>query len=248
MKGTMQRKTFPTDREAITDQGVFRALVSTGSEDREGDVVKRGAFAKTIAQWRESGKKLPLAWDHSTEPQDIFGVIDPEQMEETAAGLVVGGEVDLESPRGPEAWRVMKSGAMGFSFGYLAKHLRPNGKGNDILAVDLFEVSGTIVPMNADSKVLSMKSATSLLDWPVVPPDAAIRERAAILAKKNSALPNWKGPDCPPDFVGTAWDPTITGQPFRLADLPLAELKAYGERLTKDIDTRPIRVAVWEID
>jgi HK97 family phage prohead protease len=156
----MLHKTLPAETERITDQGVFRALVSTNSEDREHDVVRPGAFVATIEKWRRSQKKLPLAIDHSTRPEDLVGVVDLAQMEEEARGLVVGGKVNLESPRGPDAWRAMRSDSIGFSIGYLVKKSRPRsrGKGRYLEQVDLFEISLTATPMVFDSRVLEMKA------------------------------------------------------------------------------------------
>ena len=146
--------------ERITDKGLFTALVSVNTPDRERDTVERGAFAATIERWKQSGKQMPLAIDHSTAPEDVVGTIDPAEMEETDAGLVVGGKVDLESPRGPAAWKAIKSGAFGFSIGFLIQDSRSRGegKGRVLTALDLFEISLTATPMVFESRVLTTKS------------------------------------------------------------------------------------------
>ena len=156
----MVHKTVAAETETITDEGLFTALVSVNSEDRERDTVERGAFSETIRRWRQSKKMMPLAIDHSTAPEDVVGVIDPQQMEETALGLVVGGQVDLESPRGRDAWRAIKSGAFGFSIGFLIQDSRSRGKGKGriLTAVDLFEVSLTATPVVFESRVLTTKA------------------------------------------------------------------------------------------
>ena len=94
----MVHKTVAAETQTVTDQGIFQALVSVNSEDRERDTVERGAFAATIQRWRQSGKQMPLAIDHSTAPEDVVGTIDPAQMSETSEGLVVGGKVDPLAP------------------------------------------------------------------------------------------------------------------------------------------------------
>lgn len=175
----MLHKTLAAETETTTDRGLFRALVSTGAPDREGDVVMPGAFAETIKRWRASGKMLPLAWDHSTKAEDLIGIIDPRQMEETGDGLIVGGKVDLESARGREAWRALKSGSIGFSIGFLAQRSRPRrGKGRDLLQLDLFEISATATPMVFESRVLDTKAAE---------PGVAAETRALLTGAPSAA-------------------------------------------------------------
>jgi phage head maturation protease len=60
-----------------------------------------------------------LHWDHGGQPEDIVGEVDPSTMEETDAGLVVSGKIDLETERGRDVWRSVKSNRVSFSFGFL---------------------------------------------------------------------------------------------------------------------------------
>jgi HK97 family phage prohead protease len=167
----MEHKTF-TAEPVITDRGVFEALVSTPAEDREKDMVATGAFATTIAHWKSSGKVIPLAWNHGTAPEDLVGHVDPAQMHEGPKGLTVGGKVDLDTERGQQVWRLLKSGSLGFSFGYLITDSvdRPGG-GRRITGLDLFEISATSVPMNSGTRVISTKSVD----------DSAIAKREATV-------------------------------------------------------------------
>lgn len=69
-----------TTIETEEELGVFEAVVSAWSEDRMGDVILPGAYDKTIRAWRESGKWLPLLFEHSTKS---VGEIDPESLRST---------------------------------------------------------------------------------------------------------------------------------------------------------------------
>jgi HK97 family phage prohead protease len=212
MTQALEHKIY-TAEPVITDQGIFEALVSTPAEDRERDMVETGAFKTTIAAWQASGKMIPLAWDHGTDPESIVGSIDPDQMrEEAGKGLIHGGQVDLETDRGRQVWRLLKSGSLGFSFAYLITDSvdRPGG-GREIRSLDLFEVSATTAPMNSGTRVLSTKAVDERAE--------AIRQEAYEVTLKhlNAAAPPAK----------------------RLDEMSLAELKARGEELTKDIDLRP---------
>jgi uncharacterized protein len=145
-----------------TDQGVFTALAAVfGNVDRAGDRIVRGAFTSSIEAWQRTGRRVPLHWNHSPDPDDIVGHIDPDIMVETDQGLVVEGQLDLEhSERARKAWRAMKTGSIGLSFGYLTQQQRKAADGaNELLALDLFEISLTPAPANADTRVLHMKTA-----------------------------------------------------------------------------------------
>jgi phage head maturation protease len=85
-------------------------------------------------------------------------------MVETDRGLVVEGQLDLEgSARARKAWRAMKTGSIGLSFGYLTqKHRKAADGANELLAIDLFEISLTPGPSNPSTAILTMKSADNL--------------------------------------------------------------------------------------
>jgi HK97 family phage prohead protease len=143
-----------------TEEGAFTAVISTESVDREGDVVDADAMVKALQAWALVGKMVPLAWEHSTAPDDIFGHIDPSTAKALDGRVVADGWVDQATDRGKQVWRLVKSGTLGFSFGYLtlkASKRRPHGR--HITELDVFEVSGTMTPMNADTRVLAWKSA-----------------------------------------------------------------------------------------
>lgn len=156
----MQRLAVKAATTPITDEGTFEALASVfGTSDRTNDVVMPGAFTQSIRAWRATGKMVPIHWDHRSDAADIIGVADPKRMRETDQGLVVAGKIDLETERGREVWRLVKSNSLGVSFGYLTVRERKGNKGERLLEqLDLFEVSLTPSPMHPDARVLSWKS------------------------------------------------------------------------------------------
>jgi HK97 family phage prohead protease len=158
----MLHKTVTIDATA-TDLGHFEAVAATWSVDRVNEQIVKGAFAQTIESWRQSGKRVPVHWDHQGEAANVIGSVDPATMAETNEGLYVEGQLDIEdSEVAREAWRSMKNNTVSLSFGYmvLADHKRTDGV-RELRQLDLFEVSLTPSPANADTRVLSMKSAAA---------------------------------------------------------------------------------------
>jgi hypothetical protein len=113
--------------------------------------------------------------------------------------VIAFGDVDLDTARGREAWRLMKKRVAGFSFGYMVTDAvkRADG-GRRITALDIFEVSVTMMPMNNDTRVIGTKAHTErdarakareLMLTALIPaePDELREQRAR--ARTKSALP-----------------------------------------------------------
>jgi uncharacterized protein len=142
---------------SATELGQFEAIAATWTLDRSGDQIRRGAFQKTITAWRLADKLVPLRWDHQGEPQYVIGRVDV--MRETSDGLLVEGQLDLEqSEVAREAWRAMRTGTIGLSFGFLVTKSHNERDVRVLDEIDLFEISLTPSPVSADTRVLSMKS------------------------------------------------------------------------------------------
>jgi HK97 family phage prohead protease len=160
-----------------TDQGLFTAVISTEAVDRENDVVVASAMVKALRAWTETGKVIPLAWNHSSDPEDIVGHIKPDSVEEVDGEVVASGWVDQDVERGRQTWRLMKSGTLGFSFGYkIDDSIRRADGVREIRKLDVFEVSATPTPLNQGTRVLSTKSTAIR-----VPTDAELRAEARRL-------------------------------------------------------------------
>lgn len=160
-----------------TEQGTFTAVISTSSVDREGDIVEPQAVVDALHKWVPLGKKLPLTWQHSGAAEDIHGHIDPASAHVDGPNVVVDGWVDQSTTRGKDVWRLIKSGTLGFSYGYLAIQAAPRTgtKGRHITEMDIFEITDTHAPMNGDTRVLAWKSAEER--------DAVINELQEVKAR-----------------------------------------------------------------
>jgi HK97 family phage prohead protease len=116
-----------------------------GRCDRGGDVVRPGAFARSL---RRSGGSVPLLWQHRRGRP--VGRI--EYLKEDGRGLRViarlsGGE------SGRRAAQLLKAGKVaGLSFGYSVR--KSSGKApRTLVEVDLIEVSLVTVPMQPKARV-----------------------------------------------------------------------------------------------
>jgi HK97 family phage prohead protease len=160
---TLLHKRATATTSTTTDRGEFTAIAAAYSVDRVGDRIVKGAFARTIEPWQRTGKQIPLHWTHSSKAEDIIGTVDPASMRETDEGLLVEGRLHLEdSSVAREAWRSVKADSIGVSFGYLTVKERKASDANELLEIDLYEISLTPSPANPDARVLSAKSLATI--------------------------------------------------------------------------------------
>lgn len=108
--------------------------------DKGGDVVRRGAFARSLT----GGRTVPLLWQH--QPARPIGRI--EMLREDRRGLRVIARV-----ADARVGALLKAGAVdGLSFGYRVRGAR--GKGPRVLTdLDLLEVSVVTFPMQVRARV-----------------------------------------------------------------------------------------------
>lgn len=145
------------------EQGVIDGYGSIfGNVDSYGDIVAKGAFARTLAD-ADAVKRMPaMLWQHN--PDEPIGVWSA--MREDAKGLYVKGQL-ADTQRGREALTLTKMGALtGLSIGYStvkfeydqAKDIRT------LVDVDLWEVSPVTFPANDKARISAVKSASEMTE------------------------------------------------------------------------------------
>jgi hypothetical protein len=162
-------------------------------------------------------------------------------------GLYVEGQRDLEdSEVAREAWRSMKNDAVSLSFGYVTLKTRKRGGINDLLELDLFEVSIVPHPANPDTRVLSMKTAAA---EGRVPTDADLRRQAKALgleppAHAQAATPPLRGDRILEHALGWEPPPKVTPEPTKSVPTAAQQRRQYDrlrlELLTDDLDLEAI--------
>lgn len=129
-----------------------------GNVDLGGDVVVKGAFKRSLAQHRKTGKYPPMFWMH--DPSRVAGKW--LEMDEDAHGLKVRGEL-ARTPLGDEMHELLKMDAVsGMSIGFQTVDQDYDDDGNRLLKeIDLWELSLVSLPMNPMAQIAHVKSQLS---------------------------------------------------------------------------------------
>ncbi len=135
--------------------GYLEGYMSTwGNADSVGDVVRKGAFTKTLKERRPR-----VLWQHNA--YEPIGVI--KEAYEDDKGLFAVIALNLDTQKGLETYNLYKSGAMdSFSIGIqLEKYNLIDGLNNknayEILETKLWEVSAVTFPANEQAVVTAVK-------------------------------------------------------------------------------------------
>lgn len=165
----MQKKSFDLIYEAtedVADGGEVLAYASTFDRvpDSYGDVVARGAFAKTLADWQASGNPIPLLFGHRTDdPRMNLGAVI--EAEEDERGLKIRARFDDENEIAQYTRKLVKEGRLTkLSFAYDTLDAAPvvladGTRANELRELKLYEVSLVPIPANQLTEVIDAKGA-----------------------------------------------------------------------------------------
>lgn len=161
--------------DASAGPGAFEGYGSVfGVVDTYGDVVAKGAFKKTLRQWKQDrGKFPPMLLQHgggfAGGAEDLVPVGVWNDMREDETGLFVRGQLlALETDLGKRVHAAMTAGALdGLSIGFMTREVAYGKDGTDepartLKAVDLWEVSLVTYPANGDARVTQVKSGLEM--------------------------------------------------------------------------------------
>ena len=170
------------------NEGEFLVYPSTFTKtpDAYGDVVMPGAFLDTIAEWKGSGNVLPGLYGHRLDDPDYFvaGALD---MGEDDHGWWVKGMFDLDSPKGPQVYRLVKGkriSQLSFAYDVLeggwAKS-EDHGEFFELRKLKVYEFSFVPVGANQDTSVVAVKALADEIA-------AGVKAGRAISAKNETTL------------------------------------------------------------
>ena len=133
--------------------------------DSYGDVIAKGAFARTLNDWRAksaNGLSIPLLYGHNTDdPEHNIGKVTEAYEDER--GLFIHAEFDADNPKAQYARKLAAEGRLyQFSFAYAirdAGEIELNGAyAYELRDLDLYEVSLVQIPANQHAVVTGIKS------------------------------------------------------------------------------------------
>ena len=173
--------------------GTFEGYGSTfGNVDRVGDIVERGAFAKSLQRHTDASTTPAMLFHHDmTRPVGKWLSI-----EEDTSGLYVKGKLSLGVRDADEAHQLLKDGVIeSMSIGYIVDEEVYDHKSNVnyLKEISLHEISLVAIPANAMATVSSVKSEDGVLsirELEVVLREAGLsrRESKAVLAAGFKAI------------------------------------------------------------
>jgi len=159
--------------------GEVTAVVSAfGNVDLVGDRVVKGAFAKTLQDYKDSGSPIPMIWSHDwANPMSHIGTWDAAKAVETDEGLELTGQVFIGdgNPVADQAYKLMeKQLVREFSFAYdvISEQSAKDGA-NELLELALIEAGPTLKGANSATRLVAAK---------------ALKAGRTISAKNESAL------------------------------------------------------------
>lgn len=148
--------------------GIVEGYASTfdRTPDSYGDVIAKGAFARTLDEWAAKGGEglsIPLLYGHNTDdPMHNIGRVTEAREDER--GLFVRAEFDADNPTAQYARKLAAEGRLyQFSFAYGIRDEAPveldgGVKANELRDLDLYEVSLVQIPANQNAVVTAIKS------------------------------------------------------------------------------------------
>lgn len=236
----MQKKSFDLIYEAtedVSDGGEVLAYASTFDRvpDSYGDVVARGAFAKTLADWQASGNPIPLLFGHRTDDprMNIGAVIEAEEDER---GLKIRARFDEENEIAQYTRKLVKEGRLTkLSFAYDTLDAAPvvladGTRANELRELKLYEVSLVPIPANELTEVIEAKDGEHAAD--IV---EALTEDASVSDAEDVAEPVAKADEA---------DVKAPADEAEAALRTIAELADRLDSIAEMIDDMVKRIAV----
>ncbi len=178
-----QRQTLAFALEVkAQDDGSVQGYGSVfGHKDAYSDIVAPGAFRSTLAAHKAAGTMPAMLWQHKAdEPIGVWS-----DMAEDDKGLLIQGQLDLDTGRGREAHSLLKKKAIyGLSIGFVSKQWTYDRESDirTLTEIDLWEVSLVTFPANGKARITNVKGAAEF----AAPKDAERIMRDAGFSKSDA--------------------------------------------------------------
>ena len=150
---------FEVRAEDVLDDGSFKGYGSLFDKkpDSYGDLIAKGAFAKTLAMGGRNGTGIPILWQHQAS-----NPIGPwTLLKEDAKGLYLEGQLDLDIQEGKRAHSGLKKKYVrGLSIGFntVGYEIDEKKKIRTLTEIELWEISIVTFPAKTSAQVMVVKS------------------------------------------------------------------------------------------
>ncbi len=169
----MVKKTFRVDiKEVDAENGTINMVIpmSTGSVDRDGEIIEPNAFKRTLPKFRK--RPILLSSHDYRSLQSQIGEFTKIKVADEGLMAMPKYYVNEGNPEADWAFKLASKGMAAFSVGFIPIKSEPmNGDNDNFMSpqkfteVELLEISQVVVPSNRDA-IQSMKSKG--IDDPVV--------------------------------------------------------------------------------
>lgn len=186
---TLKTRDIPLRIKAVSESGLFSGYGSVyGTVDSYNEVVAKGAFSDSLAEWKGKNLFPSLLWQHrSSEPLGVY-----TSMTEDDKGLRVEGQLlidDVQQAR--EAYALLKAGAVnGLSIGYKCDNYTVDEETGitTLNKIDLWEVSLVTFPANTDATIDMVKAALRGGHLPTLPEFEDLLREAGFSKSQAKAI------------------------------------------------------------
>lgn len=145
----MEYKSIRLNRDSVEGRTVAGYASMFGNRDKVGDIVKQGAFAKTI---KERGKRVKVFYNH------MYPIGMPVKIEEDEKGLYTESVLS-KTARADEILELIKDGVIDeMSFAYDVIDYDPIANGRALKELRLYEYGFVDFGANEKAQVVGVKS------------------------------------------------------------------------------------------
>lgn len=177
-----------------TPTGEVTAVVSAfGNVDLVGDRVVKGAFAKTLQDFKDSGSPIPMIWSHDwSNPMSHIGSWDAAKAVETDEGLELTGTVFINdgNPIADQAYKLMeKQLVREFSFAYdVIQEQSAKDGANELLELALIEAGPTLKGANSETRLVAAKALAKAGRTISAKNESALREALDAMSTASGSI------------------------------------------------------------
>ena len=154
----MQHITVKTAVAETTELGHFAAIAAANGQDRRanGSFPARSRDDRSLAG---PARRFPSIGTTGARPRTSSARSTRRRWSRSRTASSSGRPRHPRQRRRPQAWRSVKKNRVGLSFGYLTTEDRVGNDGTkELVELDLFEITLTPTPANADTRVLETKA------------------------------------------------------------------------------------------